>query len=108
MNGKSHMRKHLSAAESEALEEEEEASSLQSCLRRKRRRVLAGEEDEQSKIFKALAYAFSLASLDDVVLAFRQANGDPNKAAGILAMSSGYNADDSSMSSGSSSREGSN
>ena len=68
--------------------------------------VATGKEDEQSKIFKTLVEAFSLASLDDAVSAFRQANGDPNKATGVLAMSSGYNADDPSTSSGSGSGEG--
>ena len=70
--------------------------------------VPTGKEDEQSKIFKTLAEAFSLASLDDAVSAFRQANNDPNKATGVLdpSTSSGYNADDPSTSSGSSSREG--
>ena len=57
-------------------------------------------------MFKTLAEAFSLASLDDAVSAFRQAHGDPNKATGVLAMSSGYNADDPSTSSGSGSGEG--
>ena len=68
--------------------------------------VPTSEEDEQSKIFKALAEAFALASLDDAVSVFRQANGDPNKATGILAMGSGYNVDDPSTSLGSGSREG--
>ena len=68
--------------------------------------VPIGKEDEQSKIFKTLAKAFSLASLDDIVSAFRQANGDPNKATGVLSMSSGYNADDPSTTSGSGSGEG--
>ena len=68
--------------------------------------VPIGKEDEQSKIFKTLAKAFPLASLDDIVSAFRQANGDPNKATGVLSMSTGYNADDPSMSSGSGSGEG--
>ena len=57
-------------------------------------------------MFKTLAEAFSLASLDDAVSAFRQAHGDPNKATGVLAMSSGYNADDPSTSLGSDSGEG--
>ena len=68
--------------------------------------VPTGKEDEQSKIFKTLADAFSLASLDNAVSTFRQANGDPNKAIGVLAMSSGYNADDPSTSSSSGSEEG--
>ena len=68
--------------------------------------VPTGKEDEQSKIFKTLAEAFSLASLDDAISAFRQANDDPNKATGVLAMSLGYNADDPSTSSGSGSGEG--
>ena len=65
--------------------------------------VSTAEEDEQSKIFKALAEAFSLASLDDVVSTLRQANNDPNKVAKILSMTSGYSADDPSMTSSSSS-----
>ena len=65
--------------------------------------VPTAEEDEQSKIFKALAGAFSLASLDDVVSTLRQANNDPNKVAEILSMTSGYSADDPSMTSSSSS-----
>ena len=68
--------------------------------------VPTGKEDEQSKIFKTLAEAFSLASLDDAISAFRQANDDPNKATEVLAMSSGYNVDDPSTSSGSGSGEG--
>ena len=68
--------------------------------------VPTGKEDEQSKIFKTLAKAFSLASLDDTVSAFHQANGDPNKAIGVLSMSSGYNANDPSTSLGSGSGEG--
>ena len=68
--------------------------------------VPTAEEDEQSKIFKSLAEAFSLASLDDAVSALRQSNGDPDKAAEILSMSSGYNADDLSMTSGSGSSSG--
>ena len=59
--------------------------------------VPTAEEDEQSKIFKALAEAFSLASLDDVVSTLRQANNDPNKVVEILSMTSGYSADDPSM-----------
>ena len=59
--------------------------------------VLTAEEDEQSKIFKALAEAFSLASLDDVVSTLCQANNDPNKVVEILSMTSGYSADDPSM-----------
>ena len=65
--------------------------------------VPTAEEDEQSKIFKALAEAFSLASLDDVVSTLRQANNNPNKVADILSMTSGYSADDPSMTSSSSS-----
>ena len=65
--------------------------------------VPTAEKDEQSKIFKALAEAFSLASLDDVVSILRQANNDPNKVAEILSMTSGYSADDPSMTSSSSS-----
>ncbi|KAL4610171.1 hypothetical protein ACB092_08G032400 [Castanea dentata] len=68
--------------------------------------VPTAQEDEQSKIVKALAETFSLASLDDAVSALRQANGDPDKAAEILSMSSGYNADYPSTTSGSGSSSG--
>ena len=68
--------------------------------------VSTAEEDEQSKIFKALAGALSLASLDDVISALRQASDDPKKAVEILSMTSGYSADDPSMMSGSGSSSG--
>lgn len=62
--------------------------------------VEANEKDDKSKV-NELSETFSLASLDDAVLAYRQANSDPERAA--------YSAEDPSTSSsyGSSSGSGS-
>jgi hypothetical protein len=57
-------------------------------------------EDEESKALQALAEAFSLASLDDVVLAYNEANGDPDIAVEILAASLTDSTDFLSASSG--------
>ncbi|ONH99915.1 hypothetical protein PRUPE_6G057400 [Prunus persica] len=42
------------------------------------------KEDEGQKVIRALTEVFSSVSLDDAVSAYREANGDPNKAAEIL------------------------
>uniref|UniRef100_A0A2N9FQB5 At5g58720/SDE5-like UBA-like domain-containing protein n=1 Tax=Fagus sylvatica TaxID=28930 RepID=A0A2N9FQB5_FAGSY len=62
--------------------------------------VATNEEDEESKALQALAEAFSLASLDDVVSAYNEANGDPDIAAEILAASLTDSTDYLSASSG--------
>ena len=49
--------------------------------------VATNGEDEESKALQALAEAFSLASLDDAVLAYHEANSDPDIAAEILVAS---------------------
>ena len=96
--------KHLLAANLKHLKKKRRPQVSNPIFGNKGSVVPTGKEDEQSKIFKTLAEAFSLASLDDVVSAFRQANSDPNKATRVLAMS--YNADDPSTSSGLGSKEG--
>ncbi|XP_057955876.1 SMR domain-containing protein At5g58720 [Malania oleifera] len=48
------------------------------------KKVPVGEEDEESRALNALMEAFSSASLEEAVLAYREAKGDANKAAEIL------------------------
>ncbi|XP_074295024.1 SMR domain-containing protein At5g58720-like [Silene latifolia] len=64
-------------------------------------------ESEEKRIIDGLVEAFSLASIDEAVAAYREANGDPNKAAEILTESSD-NSSDAYQASCSSSSSGSN
>ncbi|XP_015873794.3 SMR domain-containing protein At5g58720 isoform X1 [Ziziphus jujuba] len=65
--------------------------------------VQKGDDEEQKLVVKALTGAFSSASLDDSISAYRQAHGDPDRAAMILDRALLDNADDPSTSSSSSS-----
>ncbi|KAM6578235.1 hypothetical protein CsatB_030072 [Cannabis sativa] len=55
--------------------------------------------NEEKKVVQALAEAFSSASLDDAISAYREAKGDPDKAAEILGRSLYESSDDPSTSS---------
>lgn len=68
-----------------------------------RKRAVSKENDQEQKVIQTLTEAFSSASIDDVVSAYREANGDPDKAAEFLSQSFFDFTDDpstSSMSSG--------
>ncbi|KAH9609731.1 hypothetical protein KSS87_012721 [Heliosperma pusillum] len=51
----------------------------------KDKKMCSNGESEEKRIIDGLIEAFSLTSIDEAVAAYREANGDPNKAAEILA-----------------------